>query len=123
MTRPGRTTEGPRVRKLGVTPIFASPQDAAVADATFWKSRPSPGNPGTRLELKCGSVRVLMNHDATQHPAPSRLPKAGEPSGHAAHDHASMMANPSMAQDMERDIKRRFLVALVLTVPVAALAG
>jgi P-type Cu2+ transporter len=28
-----------------------------------------------------------------------------------------------MARDMERDIKRRFVVALVLTVPVAALAG
>ncbi|MGO9766703.1 MAG: copper-translocating P-type ATPase [Myxococcaceae bacterium] len=42
---------------------------------------------------------------------------------HGAHDHASMMAQPSMALEMERDIKRRFFVALALTVPVATLAG
>jgi Cu2+-exporting ATPase len=33
------------------------------------------------------------------------------------------MIQPSMALLMERDIKRRFFVALALTVPVAALAG
>jgi Cu2+-exporting ATPase len=34
-----------------------------------------------------------------------------------------MGSHPSMAKDMERDMKHRFLVALVLTIPIAALAG
>jgi Cu2+-exporting ATPase len=39
------------------------------------------------------------------------------------HDHASMMADPSMAAAMERDMRRRFLVALAFSIPVTILAG
>lgn len=39
------------------------------------------------------------------------------------HDHASMMADPAMARVMERDMRRRFWVALVFTIPVTLLAG
>jgi len=39
------------------------------------------------------------------------------------HDHASMMADPSMAATMERDMRRRFGVALAFTLPVTVLAG
>jgi P-type Cu2+ transporter len=45
------------------------------------------------------------------------------PVGRSSHDHASMMSQPSMARAMEHDIRRRFFVALALTLPVAALAG
>jgi P-type Cu2+ transporter len=39
------------------------------------------------------------------------------------HDHASMMADPVMAATMERDMRRRFWVALAFTIPVTLLAG
>ncbi|MEO8636081.1 MAG: copper-translocating P-type ATPase [Gemmatimonadales bacterium] len=39
------------------------------------------------------------------------------------HDHASMMADPAMAAQMEADMRRRFWVALGFTIPVALLAG
>jgi Cu2+-exporting ATPase len=42
----------------------------------------------------------------------------------AGHDHHQMsMSDPAMAAEMEHDIRRRFFVALVLTIPVAVLAG
>jgi len=34
------------------------------------------------------------------------------------HDHAAMMSDPTMAAAMERDMRNRFLVSLVLTIPV-----
>ena len=34
------------------------------------------------------------------------------------HDHASMMSDPRMAAAMERDMRNRFLVSLLLTIPV-----
>lgn len=39
------------------------------------------------------------------------------------HDHAAMMADPAMAATMERDMRRRFWVALGFTIPVTLLAG
>jgi Cu2+-exporting ATPase len=39
------------------------------------------------------------------------------------HDHQMSMSDPTMAAGMERDIRRRFIVALLLTIPVAVLAG
>ncbi len=41
----------------------------------------------------------------------------------ASHDHASMMADPNMAKEMEKDMRRRFWVALAFTIPVTLLAG
>ena len=43
--------------------------------------------------------------------------------GESHHDHASMMADPAMAATMERDMRRRFWVALAFTIPVTLLAG
>jgi hypothetical protein len=34
-----------------------------------------------------------------------------------------MMADPGMARGMEKDMRRRFWVALAFTIPVALLAG
>jgi len=49
------------------------------------------------------------------------------PDGHGAHrghgDPASAMADPAMGRQMEADIRRRFWVALALTIPVTVLAG
>jgi P-type Cu2+ transporter len=52
------------------------------------------------------------------HPAPT--PGAKAPT---RHDHAAMMADPAHAKAMEADMRRRFLVALVFTAPIALLAG
>ncbi|HMU61205.1 MAG TPA: copper-translocating P-type ATPase [Gemmatimonadales bacterium] len=41
----------------------------------------------------------------------------------APHDHASVMADPNMAKEMERDMRRRFWVALAFTIPVTLIAG
>ncbi len=49
-------------------------------------------------------------------------PEAKPSHGHG-HDHAAMMADPGHAKAMEADIRRRFWVALTLTVPVVLLAG
>ncbi len=45
------------------------------------------------------------------------------PGSRAHHDHASMMSDPAMARAMEADMRRRFWVALLLTVPVTVVAG
>ncbi len=42
---------------------------------------------------------------------------------HMHHDHASAMADPAMAAEMEADMRRRFWIALAFTTPVAVLAG
>lgn len=65
---------------------------------------PHAGGPGYRLP--------------GNHPTPS--PGINVP---ARHDHAAMMADSSQAKAMEADMRRRFWVALALTVPVVLLAG
>jgi Cu2+-exporting ATPase len=45
------------------------------------------------------------------------------PSRPAHHDHAAMMSDPGMAKQMEKDMARRFWVALVLTLPIVAITG
>ncbi|MEX0783492.1 MAG: copper-translocating P-type ATPase [Dehalococcoidia bacterium] len=77
------------------------------------------------------------DHGEHQHDPPAAMdhsrhnrPSAGQDRGghdmHApereapggAHDHASMMADPRMAAQMERDMRNRFLVSFLLTIPV-----
>ncbi|HVF40073.1 MAG TPA: copper-translocating P-type ATPase [Gemmatimonadaceae bacterium] len=45
------------------------------------------------------------------------------PPPHVHHDHAAMMSDPAMAKAMERDMARRFWIALVLTIPIVAITG
>ncbi|MBP2647841.1 MAG: putative cation-transporting ATPase, partial [Gemmatimonadetes bacterium] len=59
---------------------------------------------------------------AHDHASMARSP-APPPAGEPHHDHASMMADPAMAATMERDMRRRFWVALAFTIPVTLLAG
>jgi Cu2+-exporting ATPase len=62
----------------------------------------------------------MTGHEA--HGGNAHHHRAGTPPP-GAHDHASMMADPSMAAAMERDMRRRFLVALAFSIPVTLLAG
>lgn len=61
------------------------------------------------------------------HPHQDQEPKAARPTppmAHGAHhDHASAMADPAMATQMEAEMRRRFWVALGFTIPVLFLAG
>jgi len=42
---------------------------------------------------------------------------------HDHHDHAAAMADPTMARAMEADMRRRFWIALVLTIPTVIVTG
>lgn len=50
-------------------------------------------------------------------------PAAAPPATPAHHDHAGAMADPTVAKQIEADMRRRFLVALGFTIPVAIIAG
>ena len=56
-------------------------------------------------------------HDAVKRPL-VRTNTAG-----THHDHASAMADPTMAKQMEADMRRRFWIALAFTIPVTVIAG
>ncbi|HMU62983.1 MAG TPA: HAD-IC family P-type ATPase, partial [Gemmatimonadales bacterium] len=60
---------------------------------------------------------------AGQHPHTHHHDHAPAPERATDHDHASKMADSAMAQQMERDMRRRFWVALAFTIPVTLLAG
>ena len=61
-----------------------------------------------------------MNNDHQHHHADSSTASA---QNEETHNHASMMADPNMAKEMERDMRRRFWVALAFTIPVTLIAG
>jgi Cu2+-exporting ATPase len=64
------------------------------------------------------------HHAEPPHPdQENRLASVPTAKGATHHDHASMMADPTMAAEMERDMRRRFWVALAFTIPVTLLAG
>jgi Cu2+-exporting ATPase len=54
-------------------------------------------------------------HHAHHQPAVNAAP--------AHHDHGAMMSDPGMAKAMERDMARRFWVALALTIPIVIVTG
>ncbi len=62
-----------------------------------------------------GNPAVTDPHAAHKSPEARRA--------HSGHDHAAMMSDPSMAKAMEADMRRRFFLALALTIPIALLAG
>lgn len=66
-----------------------------------------------------------MSEDHSAHTGPGdahaghgTAASAGQQHHGARHDHASMMADPRMAAAMERDMRNRFLVSFLLTIPV-----
>lgn len=75
---------------------------------------------GTRGCLRHAVLAMTKHADVPDSAAVATADRTETAGGH---DHASMGADSSMAREMERDMKLRFLVALGLTIPVAALAG
>ena len=59
-----------------------------------------------------------LDHQAHAPPAADH----GEAHPHA-HDHAAMMSDPAMAKEMEKDMARRFWIALALTIPTVLVTG
>ena len=64
----------------------------------------------------------MTEHEHHEH-HPSPAESGNAPPAHAHHDHAAMMSDPAMAKMMEADMRRRFLVAFALTVPLVILTG
>ena len=60
------------------------------------------------------------HHDHSHHAV---KPSGGKAPQAHAHDHAAMMSDPGMAKQMERNMARRFWIALVLTVPIVVITG
>ena len=85
--------------------------------------------PADQMPRMHGTAHVAATggHDAHQATAAGAVtPHAGhvghgtgtKPAASGGHDHAAMMADPSMAAAMEREMRGRFLVSFVLTIPV-----
>jgi Cu2+-exporting ATPase len=73
-------------------------------------------------------MHMHMDHTdkhAAHQPAPAQASASprGPVEGAGHHDHQMSMSDPAMAAEMEHDIRRRFIVALLLTIPVTVLAG
>jgi Cu2+-exporting ATPase len=63
------------------------------------------------------------HHDHHREPEPLERKPAIHGEHRGAHDHAAMMSDPAMAKRMERDMARRFWVALALTIPIVVITG
>ena len=59
-----------------------------------------------------------MNHDDHRKSPSAMHADQSTPAPAGGHDHAAMMSDPRMAAAMERDMRNRFLVSLLLTIPV-----
>lgn len=64
------------------------------------------------------AARAHTGHGTGLPPGARRGAQALAAASHDGHDHAAMMADPRMAAAMERDMRNRFLVSLLLTIPV-----
>lgn len=74
-----------------------------------------------RMPTSLGPVdRMQDEYDLdTAHHAHRGHKTTGEHAGHGM-DHEAMMADPTMAEAMEKDMRRRFWIALALTIPTVA---
>lgn len=103
-----------------------------------------PVQPGPRAAAKHLSHRVAMapvsmgtKHDRMQYEAPHTAashahqqhqhgihqPSDTHGESHAHHDHGALISDPTVAAAMERDMRNRFFVALVLTIPIILLSA
>jgi len=98
------------------------------------RARPEPTPPHTnclscaagRLAVTCGSESEAKQYEyagdvpAHAHGEPTEhhhVPTVGAPQGGHA-DHEAAMADPALARRVEADMRRRFWVALVLSIPI-----
>ncbi len=73
---------------------------------------------GSSMEAKQYEYNLDQKLTHQEHDARSGSQDMSDMSTMNHQDHDSAMSNPQMAQDMERDMKKRFWIALVLTVPI-----
>ena len=74
--------------------------------------RDAPGKcPGCGMDLIPKKVDFHASHDGAAIPAPSGVEESRQ-------DHEAAMTNPQMAKQMEADMRRRFLVSLILSIPI-----
>ncbi len=77
-----------------------------------------PGMHGTAPVAAPGGHDAHNPAAAVAVPPPVGPGTGTKPAASGGHDHAAMMADPSMAAAMEREMRGRFLVSFVLTIPV-----
>ncbi|HZS59767.1 MAG TPA: copper-translocating P-type ATPase [Gemmatimonadaceae bacterium] len=71
-------------------------------------------------------MELPMSHDHQHHVAASATPVGitAHMRRHGQHDHSAVISgDPAMAAAMERDVRRRFWVALAMTIPLVWLSG
>ena len=106
--------------------LSADPHDAHAGHGDQVR-RPTAAAPGAvhsnhaghGMQTQPPAARVGHGEHA-QHAADAKLEEhKGHNKGHGGgHDHAAMMSDPRMAAAMERDMRNRFFVSFLLTIPV-----
>ena len=99
------------------TPERALPDHAAMAQAPAAPEPAPPSEHAAHVQpAPAEHAELPAVHAATAHPAAAPAETAHDAMAHAgmAHD----MSDPAMAKAMEADIRLRFWVALVLTIPI-----
>ena len=74
------------------------------------------GHEGHHVHPAPGAAAGSEEH--ARHAAEAIVHEHGGPASHAAHDHAAMLSDPRVAAVMERDMRNRFIVSLILAIPV-----
>ena len=92
-----------------------SSKDLAVAVTVADPSGEGHGGHGPSAPLQGPSTTLRRSQGQGSHGGHTEHEKQ---KGSGGHDHAAMMADPRMAAAMERDMRNRFLVSLLLTIPV-----
>lgn len=96
--------------KAPVCPVMKMPVDVTIAEASGWVRTYK----GKKYYFCCGGCPQKFEENPEKY-----LKKNGVADhGHGSHDHAAMMSNPAMAKQMEDDMKKRFWISFVLSIPI-----
>jgi P-type Cu2+ transporter len=110
------------IRKLIAERGYRCAMDGNGAAAVAPRSAGQLGHDAQLAPICCGTKHDRMQyelpHSAAEHEHDEV--EAGDPDAHAGMDHD--MSDPKVARAMENDMRRRFFLALVLSIPVFALS-
>ncbi len=111
-----------RIRELIAERGYRCAMDGEAADAEQRRSAAQLGHDTQLAPICCGTKHDRMQyelpHTSAEHEHGEVEP--GDPDAHAGMDHE--MSDPKVARAMEKDMRRRFFGALVLSIPVFALS-
>ena len=77
---------------------------------------------GCAMEAKQYEYNLHKKMEHSEHEAPatpdSKQHDTHDVSKMSHHDHEAAMSNPQMAKEMEADMRKRFFIALILSIPI-----